>query len=92
VSLLDLISGTVKRETHVYLLNHAISQRRAFAPALTLRRAILNLTLHGTTLAGEKICLSATTGDIEGAGALGAEELLGSIGSGEHLYTIDIIF
>lgn len=76
----------------MYLLNHAISQRRAFAPALTLRRAILDLTLRGTTLASEKVGLSATAGDVEGAGALGAEELLGVIGIGEHLYTIDIIF
>ena len=76
----------------MYLLNHAISQRRAFAPALTLRGAIVNLTLNGITLASEKICLSATAGDVEGAGALGAEELLGIIGIGEHLYTIDIIF
>ena len=76
----------------MYLLKHAISQRRAFTPAITLRRAILDLTLHGPTLAGENICLSATTGDVEGAGALGAGELLGIIGSGEHLYIIDIIF
>jgi len=92
VNLLDLINGTVKKETPVYLLSQAISQRRAFAVTLTLLGASLNLTLHGATLTGEKIHLTATTGEVKGAGALGTEKLLVIVGSGEHLYTIDIIF
>ena len=77
----------------VYLLNQAVAEHRAFALALTLDGAIVDLTLGGTTLTGENIRLAATADDINGTGALVTEKLLGVIWrGGEHLYIIYIIF